>query len=129
MQIGVANFATTVLVARITGWQVSPQLVEVAGWADSDTAGYLAKAAGAFNAIFSTQGRYDTLIPVWNLFQPGDKLSVELWLTPVVPLLRWRFPSALCASFDLVVDIDTEEVIGWQAEWEADGLFYKPGQA
>lgn len=119
----------TSLVARITEWNLSPQLAEVAAWADNDTAGYIARAPGAYDALFSTQGVYDTLLPVWNIFQPGDKLRIELWLNPLVPLLRWSFPSALCTEFNLIVDADTEQVIGWSAEWGSDGSFFKPGQS
>jgi hypothetical protein len=127
--IGPVNTTGIITVARITNWTVNPRLAEAASWADSDTAGYQAKAPGAFDAAFSTEGKYDTVVPVWNLFQPGDKLIVELWLHPLVPLLRWQFPSAMCLDFLLVVDVDTEEVIGWSAEWGSDGVFYKPGQA
>ena len=125
--LGPANTTQVVLVARVTKWKINPSLVEVAEWADSDTAGYIARAPGAEDAVFSTEGKYDTITPVWNLFQPRDKLFVQLWLTSLAPLF-WKFPSALCISFSLMVDIDTEEVIGWSAEWGADGKFYKPGE-
>lgn len=127
------NEATTglanITVLRIARWRVRPQLIEYAAWADSDTAGRIARAPGAKDGLFTTQGVYDFRLPAlasYNLFQPGDKRTVHLWMDKTIANFYWRFPSALCLDFELIVDVDTERVVGWSAEWGADGIFYRP---
>ena len=63
------------------------------------------------------------------MFQPEDIVICVLWLENDVLGLYWDFPRALCNDFNLVVDVDTEEVLGWTAAWGADGEFYYPGEA
>jgi len=125
--------STESLVARITQWAVNPTLATSSEWGDSDSAGYTNRASGRRDATFDTEGKYDTTDEVYQLFNPGDTLRVTLWLkedlevTPNVSLY-WDFPRALCNDFQLTVNVDTEEVIGWTAAWGADGIFYRPGQ-
>jgi len=61
------------------------------------------------------------------LFQPEDIAIAVLWLDNST--LYWDFPRALCTDFNLSVNIDDEEVIGWTSEWGADGVFFYPGEA
>ena len=70
---------------------------------------------------------YDTGAEVFDLFQPGDILTETLWLDATS--LYWDFPRALNSDFNLTVDIDTEEVIGWTSSWGADGVFHFPGES
>lgn len=113
-------------VARATQWSVNPKLATSSEWGDSDSGGYTNRAAGRKDATFTTEGKYDTGDEVWNLFEPGDIVEANLWMDNT---LYWHFPRALNSDFSLVVNIDTEEVIGWTAQWGADGIFYRPGQA
>lgn len=113
------------LVARTTQWAVNPTLASSTEWGDSDSAGYTNRAAGRRDATFSAEGKYDTSDEVWDLFDPGDILEAVLWLNNTT--LYWDFPCAMCSDFNLTVNIDTEEVIGWTSEWGADGIYYKPG--
>jgi hypothetical protein len=77
------------------------------------------------------EGKYDKTTEVWDLFLPEDILAITLWLDHDARSggvnRYWDFPRALCNDFNMVVDVDTEEVIGWTATWGADGIFYKPG--
>jgi len=113
-------------VARITQWQVNPTLATKSEWGDSDCDGYTARAAGRRDATFTSEGKYDTTNEVWDLFQPGDVAISVLWMNAA---LYWDFPRSLCDDFNLTVNVDTEEVIGWTAGWGADGIYYYPGQS
>ena len=114
-------------VARTTQWTVNPGLASTSEWGDTDSAGYTNRAAGRRDATFSAEGKYDTTDEVYDLFQPTDVAIATLWMD--ASSLYWDFPRALCTAFSLIVNIDTEEVIGWTSEWGADGIFYFPGQA
>lgn len=117
----------TSLVARCTQWAVNPKLASSSEWGDSDSAGYTNRAAGRRDATFTSEGKYDTTDEVFDLFQPEDILIAVLWMNATT--LYWDFPRALCNDFNLSVNIDTEEVVGWTAAFGADGIFYHPGQA
>lgn len=114
-----------VLVARTTQWAVNPALATKSEWGDSDCGGYTARAAGRRDATFTAEGKFDTESEQYDLFQPGDIADVTLFMNAT---LYYQFPRALCDNFNLTVNVDTEEVIGWTSSWGADGIFYYPGQ-
>ncbi len=116
----------TTLVARITQWQVNPKLANTSEWGDSDSAGYTNRAAGRKDATFTSEGKYDTTNECWDLFEEGDSAISTLWMNAS---LYWDFPVALCMDFSMMVNVDTEEVIGWNASFGADGIYYRPGQS
>lgn len=126
-RIGKAAVGTK-LVARCKKWDVNPKLAGGAEWGDSDSQGYTCRAPGRRDATFNMEGVYDTLTEVFDIFQPEDIATVTLWLDPITNMVYYDFPRALCNDFSLSVDIDTEEIIGWQSSWGADGKFYYPGQ-
>lgn len=115
------------LVTRTTKWDVNPTLAGGSEWGDSDSAGYTNRAAGRKDCTFNAEGKYDTGTEVFDIFQPEDIAESVLWMNATT--LYWDFPRALCNDFSLSVDIDTEEVIGWQSSWGADGIYYRPGQS
>ncbi len=119
------------LIARTKKWDVSSSLASKSEWGDSDSAGYTNRAAGRRDGTFSTEGVYDTSAKVINIFAPGDSPHATLWQDGVTAnaLFYWDFPRALNSDFKLSVNIDTEEVEGWSADWGADGIFYPPGAA
>lgn len=117
----------TDLVARTTQWEVSASLANVSEWGDSDSEGYTNRAAGRKDATFSSEGKYDTTDEAYDLFFIGDTANSVLWMD--ASTLYWDFPIALCTEFGMMVDIDTEEVIGWSGSFGADGAFTFPGQA
>jgi len=116
----------TTRVARITTWAVNPTLASKSEWGDSDSAGFTNRAEGRKDATFTSEGKYDTSNEVFDLFQPGDILIGTLWLNST---LFWDFPRALNDDFNLTVDVDTEEIIGWTSAWGADGIYHHPGEA
>lgn len=117
----------TSLVARATQWAVNPKLASTSEWGDSDSGGYTNRAAGRKDATFTAEGKYDTTDEVFDLFEIGDIAIAVLWMDATS--LYWDFPRALNNDFNIAVNIDTEEVIGWTSAWGADGIFYHPGQA
>ena len=114
------------LVARTTTWQVSPKLSQTSEWGDSDSGGYTNRLGGRKDATFSSEGKYDSSDEVFDLFQPDDIVAGVLWMN--ASDLYWDFPYALNMDFAMTVNIDSGEVIGWTANFGADGLYYYPGQ-
>lgn len=115
------------LIARVTQWGVNSKLATKSEWGDSDGAGYTNRAAGRRDGTFTSEGKYDLDDEVYDIFQPEDIVASVLWMNTTT--LYWDFPRALCDDFNLTVNIDTEEVIGWTSGWGADGIFYYPGQS
>jgi hypothetical protein len=115
---------------------VNPTLATTSEWGDSDCAGYTARAAGRYDCTFTCEGKYDSSDEIWDRYQPGI-IGDDVTVTVVFVALHidetqgshWYFPRAICLDFNLTVDVDTEEVIGWTSSWGADGIFYFPGQS
>ncbi len=121
------HLISSATVARITQWSVNPTLASTNEWGDSDSEGYTNRSAGRKDATFDTEGKFATDTEVYDVFQPGDGGIVSsLWLNAS---LYWAFPLSLNTDFNLTVNVDTEEVIGWTSSWGADGIYYYPGQA
>ncbi len=116
----------TTRVTRTTQWAVNPTLATSNEWGDSDSAGFTNRSSGRKDATFTAEGKYETATEVFDLFQPEDILIAVLWLNAT---LYWDFPLALCTDFNLTVNIDAEEVIGWTSSWGADGQYFFPGEA
>lgn len=116
----------TTLVARATQWAVNPKLATKSEWGDSDGNGWTNRAAGRKDATFKWEGKFDTQKEIYDLFQPEDIFIAVLWLNNTT--LYWDFPRAMCDDFNLTVNIDTEEVIGWTSSAGADGPVYYPGE-
>ena len=115
------------LVARTTQWQRTETLASKSEWGDSDSAGFTNRAPGRKDSTFTAEGKYDTSNEVFDLFQPEDIAIATLWLDTTS--LYYDYPRAMCDNFQLTVNIDTAEVIGWTSSWGADGIFYYPGEA
>lgn len=115
------------LCARVTQWQVTRTLASKSEWGDSDSAGRTNRAAGRHDSTFTAEGKYDTSDEVFDLFEEGDIAQSTLFLNATAPLLYYDFPRALCDNFQLTVNIDTGEVIGWTSAWGEDGISYRPG--
>jgi hypothetical protein len=120
------------LVARTTKWGVKDTLASKSEWGDSDSAGYTNRAAGRKDSTFDAEGKFDRLAQVLNLFTTGDTAEATLWMDGEqqnpANNLYYHYPRALCMDFNLTVDMDSEEVIGWTSSWGADGKFWKPGE-
>lgn len=116
----------TTRVVRVTGWAVNRTLATKSEWGDSDGAGFTNRAAGRNDGTFTAEGKFDINSEQFDVFQPEDIAIATLWLNST---LYWDFPRALCDDFNLTVDVDTEEVIGWDSAWGADGVFHFPGEA
>lgn len=114
---------------------MNPKLASTSEWGDSDSNGYTNRAPGRRDATFTAEGKYDYGLQTFSLFMPGDRVKSVLWINPalvspqpVVPAAYWDFPFSLCSEFNMTVNMDSQEVIGWTSSWGADGIFYAPGQ-
>lgn len=128
--LAAAGLSPATEIARITEWSFNFTLATSSEWGDSYSEGFENRSAGRRDATADTEGKYDTGEEVWDLFQPGDVLALNLSgarSTTGFYGLRIGLPRALCNDFSLTVDIDSSEVIGWEASWGADGPFFFEG--
>lgn len=127
------------LVARTTQWEINPKLAQTSEWGDSDSKGWTNRAGGRKDCTFSTEGKFDTEAETWELFEVGDHPRSILYMNKKGTdtgdadwtedeNLRWLFPRALNTDYKLTINIDSEEVVGWTADWGADGKMYRPGE-
>lgn len=120
----------TTLLARVTQWAVNPKMATTSEWGDSDSGGYTNRAPGRIDCTFTCEGKFETGAASTTLFAPGDIVLAQLWVATAGAYgvsLYWHFPRALCTDYKLTVNIDSEEVVGWTAEFGADGSFQRPG--
>lgn len=115
-------------VLRTTQWSVSQKPASVSEWGDSDSGGYTNRAPGRRDVTFNAEGKFDKNQQQWDIFQGGDYCSATLYVNHTYNTLwAYTFTRALCMEFNLTVNIDTEEVVGWTSSWGNDGTFDLPG--
>lgn len=119
--------ADDVAIARTTEWNITITSGETT-WRDSDSAGYTNRLSTFLDATGSITGKYDSSNNIWDMFFPGDKPQLVLWQTATAGDY-FAFPCVLITSFAYVVNMDTQEVVGWTSNFGADGIFYYPGQS
>lgn len=115
------------LLRRLTQFTINSKAGESA-WGDSDSEGHTNRQLARKDRTGKISGKFDTDEPVYNVFEEGDFVKLVLWEDPDEPNAYWVFPSAMIQTFDLVYDQDTQEVVGWTADFGEDGKSYKPGE-
>ena len=114
-----------VLVTRLTSWRLSTSVGETA-WGDSESGGYTNRKASRGDATGSIAAKFETTKKPYAILLAGDVVTLALWNTPTQGDY-WAFPSVLIQSFEYEVSPDSKEVIGWNSNFGADGIFYAPG--
>ena len=118
------------LITRLTMWRLNV-VSGTSAWGDSESEGFTNRIATRIDGTGSIGGKFDTNRKPYNVFNPGNVVTLALWLGGAAGASNgyYAFPSAVITSFDLEVNQDTQEVVGWTANFEADGRFYYPGQS
>lgn len=119
------------VIARLTQWTVTEALATTSEWGDSDGNGFTQRAPGRRSATIAAEGKFDVTSRQPILIRPGNIYTVRCWMHKsgaVAAQIAYHFPRVITTSFELVVNVDTEEVIGWTAEFQSDGIFYYPGE-
>jgi len=114
------------LVTRLTNWRINP-IATTSVWADSESAGYANSLTARKHATGTIGGKFDTNKKPYTIFDVGDNVILALF-NELSSTLYWLFLSANITSFEMETDIDGLTVVGWTANWEADGIFYSPSQ-
>jgi hypothetical protein len=120
----------TTLVARITTITVNTATT-TSDWGDSDSGSFENTKPARRNANGNMTGMLDTVDPVYDLFDVGDVVEVQFWEdgNAETPAVYWHLECVVITSFDLTIDPNTKEVVGWTANWKADGRWYTPSTA
>lgn len=111
------------VVARCQLWVLTNKLDTYDSWGDSDGDGFTNYAEGRHTFLFRVEGKYEETHEVWDIFEPGDVCEVRLLAGQET--LVWFFRRALCLDFEVMINFDTEEVIGWKSSWAVDGEFFR----
>lgn len=114
------------LVTRLTSWRLNHSVSESA-WGDSESAGFTNRLPARADGTGTIGGKFDTNKAPYTIFRAGDQPTLALWQSTAAANY-WAFPSSLIQSFELEVNPDTKEVVGWSSNFAADGPFYYPGQ-
>lgn len=112
-------------IARATQWSQSRKIGESA-WGDSDSEGHTMRKGARRDATGSLEGKFDTDDPFYDLIAEGDEPALVLWATRT---LYWYFSCVLITGYNLAVNMDSKEVVGWSADWGESGKSYRPGEA
>lgn len=115
------------LIARLTQWNFQ-ETADGSAWGDSDGAGYTNRTAGRKDLTGTIEGKFDTDDDVYDVFRPGDIVELILWQTTTAGDY-WALPRVLIQNFSLTYNVDTQEVVGWTANFGSDGIYYAPGEA
>ena len=111
--------------AHATEWAISPKIGESA-WGDSDSAGHTLRKGARKDCTGSFGGKFDTGDPFYSVVSEGDEPSLVLWASRT---LYWWFSCVLVTGYNLTVNMDSKEVVGWTADFGESGKHYKPGEA
>ena len=113
-------------VARLTQWSVNPKISDSA-WGDNDSAGYTNRKGARKDASGGIEGKFDSSnTPHSYTLDIGDEPSLVLWINTT---LYWWFPCVLITNYQLTINMDSKEVVGWSADWGSAGIFSYPGQS
>jgi hypothetical protein len=123
---GVAAVAGT-RVCRLTQWTFNPT-TSTSEWGDSDSAGYTNRKGARKDGTGSLVGKMeDTQKVHQDLFMPGDTVQLTLWENATTDY--WYMARALITNYSVTFDQDTKEVVEWNADFGADGKYFRPGEA
>lgn len=117
---GKVRIGTTTL-ADITRWTLRTSAA-LSAYASSATGGYKRRIAGVKDGGGTLAGKLDPGDPISDDFDEGAAVTLLLF----VDADRYYTVPAVVESFRLEVDIDSGEVIGWQAEFSTSGPWTKP---
>jgi len=111
--------ATTL--AEITHWTFRTESNNVA-YGSSATAGFRRRVAGIKDGRGTVRGKLDPADPLDSIFDEGDTVTLLLY----VDATHFYSVPALVDSVEFEVDIDRGDIVGWIAEFSADGAWTKP---
>ena len=116
-------------IARLTQWSLTAT-ANISEWGDSDSQGYTHRKAARHDGSGSVEGKLDSAAEAYDvmvstpsvLVEPEQKLYIDK-----SDALYWQFPCVVYSNFQLTVNTDSKEVLGWSADYGASGPFYRPG--
>ena len=113
------------LVLRLTEWTHNP-VSSTTKWGDSDSGGFTNSKIARKDSSGTIGAKFDTGKKPYTVLKAGDSLKLVLWYDAI---LYWAYPCVSITGYSETVNPDTKEVVAWSATWEADGIYYYPGEA
>ncbi|MDZ4781242.1 MAG: hypothetical protein SGJ19_13390 [Planctomycetia bacterium] len=108
-------------VANITFWNFST-LAQNPAYASSATAGHRKRLGGVKDGGGVIRGKLDLTDAVTNDVNEGDSVTLLLYLNAT----KFYSVPAVIDRLQFEVDIDSGDVVGWEAEFGANGAWTKP---
>jgi hypothetical protein len=109
-------------IARLTQWSFNAQC-SISEWGDSDSEGYTMAKPARKSGSGSMEGKFDSGDSFYDLFKQGDEPAVNLYANLT---LAWALPCAVIGGYQLTVDLDSKEVVGWSSDFTASGKYTNP---
>jgi len=107
--------------AEITGWTFNPTSNNPS-WASVTNDGYKTRVAGAKDGTGSCQGKYDPGNSVITTLGVGKKVTMLLYIDDT----RSYSVPAIIDSFEIEVDADDGEAVGWSCDFSTRGKWTDP---
>lgn len=108
--------------AEITGWTLNTSSNNPS-WASSTNPGYKKRVAGVKDCNGSISGKYNSDNVLFDSLLPGVSVTLTLKLSGSAGF--YAVP-ALIDDFNLEVDMDNGDVVGWTANFSGNGAWTVP---
>lgn len=110
--------------AEITGWTFNTTSNNPS-WASSTNPGYKKRVAGVKDATGTINGKYNAANAIFDTLAPGVTATLTLKLDSG----NYYTVPAIIDDFNLEVDMDNGDVVGWTANFSSNGAWANPGDS
>ena len=107
--------------AEITGWTFNTTSNNPS-WASSTSPGFKKRVAGVKDGSGSISGKYNSANAIFDTLEVG----VTVTLTLKVNATNFYAVPAIIDSFNIEVDMDNGDVVGWTADFSTNGEWTEP---
>ncbi len=108
-------------IAEVTGWSFKPSSNNSA-WGSSDSSGYKKRVAGTKDGSGSIEGKYDPSTSFIGVIDVGTEVTLLLYINAT----KYYSVPSIIDSYDLSVDINDGEVVGFSADFSTNGTWTNP---
>lgn len=106
---------------EITGWTFNTTSNNPS-WASSTNPGYKKRVAGVKDGSGTVNGKYDSSNAIFDTFEPGVTVTLTLKLNNS----NYYEVPAIVDDFNLEVDMDNGDVVGWSMNFSTNGEWTEP---
>lgn len=109
--------------AEITGWTFNTTSNNPS-WASSTNPGYKKRVAGVKDGNGTISGKYDSSNTLFDTLEPGVTVTLTLKINATGS--NYYVVPAIIDEFNIEVDMDNGDVVGWTANFSTNGEWSEP---